>query len=297
MLTRKDIPRLLTSGLKTIFFNQYNAYTPVYKTITTEVPSTKSSEEYGWLGATPALREWLDERAAKGLRENGFTLKNKDYEATIAVDKNAFNDDQYGQIKVRVQQVAVAAARGYDKFLAKTIEANPICYDGQNFFDTDHPMDLEAGTTGTNVFTSKALTVANAKDLMVAMGQFTDENGDVYGSRASHIIVPTGLEFTAKAIFDPAFVGVSTDPSAAVLSGTAKVVVLPTLSSQTTYYIVDMTQGVSPFIFQNRQEMQFAALDNIDDIDVFMRKTLYYGVDARFAFGVGEWRLAIKASA
>lgn len=65
MLSRKDIPRLMLSGLKTIFFNQYSKYTPIYKMLTTEVPSTTSSEEYGWLGTNPTLREWVDERAAK----------------------------------------------------------------------------------------------------------------------------------------------------------------------------------------------------------------------------------------
>lgn len=223
-------------------------------------------------------------------------MKNKDYEATIAVDKNAFEDDKFGQVKIRVQQLASTAARGYDKFLAKTIEANPICYDGQNFFDTDHPIG-EDGTVAVNVFTSKALTVSNAKDLLTAMTQFTDDNGDNYGVRATHIVVPTGLEYTAKAIFNPGVVGVTTDPASAVLSGAVEVVVLPTLTSQTTYYFIDMSQGVSPFIYQNRKEIQFVALDQDNDIEVFMRKTYYYGVDARFAFGVGEWRYAVKASA
>lgn len=217
MLTRKDVPRLLLAGLKTIYDSAYKSVTPVYTQITTEVQSNKSKEEYGWLGATPALREWIDERAPKGIKENGFDLKNKDFEASIEVDRNAIEDDQYGQIKVRVQQMGVQAAKGFDKFLAATIEANGLAYDGQNFFDTDHPN--EDGTTQSNFYTGSA--------------------------RA--------------------------------------------------WYVVDLSQGVSPFIFQLRKALEFVALDSSDDIENFMRKKIYYGVDGRFAFGLGDWTLAAKS--
>lgn len=219
MLTRKDIPHLLTAGLKTIFFNAYKSVTPIYTQLTTEVASNKSSEEYGWLGATPELRKWIDERAPKGIKENGFVLKNEDFEASIEVDRNAIDDDQYGHIKTRISQMGIQAGKGYDKHLAAVIEANGLCYDGQNFFDTDHPQ--EDGTTQSNY-----------------------------------------------------------------QSGSAN-----------AWYVVDLSQGVSPFIYQNRKSLEFVAMDNADDIENFMRKKLYYGVDARFAFGLGDWMTAYKSKA
>lgn len=294
MFTSKEALRMLSSGLKTIFMNTFNAYTPVYKTLATEVMSTKSSEDYGRLGHTPQMQEWLDERKAKGLSEYWFSLKNKDYEATIAVDRNVLDDDQYGQVKIRVQQMATSAAQWYDRFLATLIESNPLCYDGQNFFDTDHS---ESWTSQANIFTSKALTTANAEIVLTAMNSFKNDAGMINGTRATHIVVWNDLEYTAKKIFDPATVGVTTDPADAVLKWAVKIIVLPYLTTTGTYYYVDLNQGVSPFIFQNRKPITFVALDNPDDIDVFMRKTLYYGVDARFAFGVGDWKTAVKCSA
>lgn len=53
MLTRKDVARLLTAGLQTIFKAAYDGVATLYQEITTEVPSTKASEDYGWLGSTP----------------------------------------------------------------------------------------------------------------------------------------------------------------------------------------------------------------------------------------------------
>lgn len=113
-------------------------------------------------------------------------------------------------------------------------------------------------------------------------------------------MVPTGLEFTAKELFDPTYVSVTTDPSKATLKGLLKVIVNPYLTNAATvansaYYVLDLTQPVKPFIFQNRKNLEFVAQDQPSDTDYFMRKTLYYGVDGRFAFGFGDWRTAYKA--
>lgn len=99
----------MTAGLKTIFFNAAKSYTPMYTDFVTEVKSTKKQEVYGWLGSTPKLRKWRDERAPKALLENGFTLVNEDYETSVSIDKYAMEDDEYGQIKVQVQNMGFAA--------------------------------------------------------------------------------------------------------------------------------------------------------------------------------------------
>lgn len=67
------------------------------------------------------LKKWIDERTPRALRENGFSLKNKDYENTIEVDRNALEDDQYGQIKIRTQTMGAAAKQSYDKFAAEVV--------------------------------------------------------------------------------------------------------------------------------------------------------------------------------
>ena len=77
MLTPQEIGRLLKSGLQTTFMKSYDAIETYYQDIVTQVPSTKASEEYGWLGDTDELREWNGERLPKALKEYGFTIRNK----------------------------------------------------------------------------------------------------------------------------------------------------------------------------------------------------------------------------
>jgi len=291
MLNKGDIPRLLTSGLRTEFMKGVKTVKTVYDQLTTEIPSTKSEEIYDWLGSTPRLREWKDERQAKAILEHGFTLKNKDYEATISVNKNALDDDQYGQIKIRVNGMGVSAKKGYDEFFVTALEAGTttLGYDGQYFFDTDH----SEGASGTqaNYATSTALSVANAKVVISAMMMFKDDVGGLVGINPTHIMVPPALEWTAREIFDPKGTG-DTNANTS-LKGRLEIIVNPYLTLTTTWYVFDLSWPVKPLIFQNRKALTFDTEDGAE----FDRKEIKYGIDARFAFGYADWRYAYRAIA
>jgi len=284
MLTRADIPRLLTSGLRTEFMNGQKSVVTIYQDVTTEIPSTKASEVYAWLGSTPRLRKWKDERQAKAIIEHGFTVVNEDYEASISVDKNALDDDQYGQIKIRVNAIGAAAKKGYDEFYTTVLEAGEtsLCYDGQYYFDSDH----SEGSSGTqsNLFTSSSLTIAHVETVISAMIVYKDDVGGLVGINPTHIMVPPALEWTARAIFEPMGTGDTNANNA--LRGRLKIIVNPYLTSTTTYYIMDLSAPVKPIIFQNRKALTF----DTDDGALFDHKEIKYGVDGRFAFGYADWR-------
>lgn len=283
----------MTAGLQTVFFKAASEYTPLYTQMVTEIKSNKKSEIYGWLGSTPKLREWKDERAPKALLENGFTLVNKDYEATISVDKNAMDDDEYGQIKIRVQWMWSAAKQGYDEQFAATVEAgtSELCYDGQNFFDTDHVEGETYTTAQSNNLTWTALSVANAKVAYTKMTSYVDDMWKPAWMKPTHIMVPEALRFTANEIFNPQGSG-DTNVNTS-MKWLCQIIVNPWLTSTTTWYLLDLSKVVKPFIYQNRKELTFED----DNSHEFSRKEIQYGVDARFAFGYGDRRQAIRAIA
>jgi len=299
MLTRQDVTRLQNAGLKTQFFKGFDtAPTTMYMSICTEIPSNGASEDYAWLGETNGLKEWKDERVPHALLETGFSLRNKDYEDTIAVDRNAIQDEKYGQIKIRVGNMGTIAKQSYDEILTAKIEENGLCYDGQNFFDTDH----EEGLSGvqSNVATSgMAFTAENVQIITSRMKRFKMSNGKRAKIKPSTLMVPSDLEWAARIMMDPKAVSVTTDPSKAIMKDLLDIMVNDELENDgvdSKYYVLDLkSRGVKPFIFQNREAITFTSLDNPNDQDVFMRKTIYYGVHARFAFGYGDWRQAYRA--
>lgn len=113
-----------------------------YKRICTIVPSTTGSEEYGWLGSFPGMREWLGDRVINGVKSHGYTIKNKPFELTIGVPRASIEDDQYGVFTPMAQELGRATEAHPDELTFGLLKAgiSTQCYDGQNFFDTDHPV-------------------------------------------------------------------------------------------------------------------------------------------------------------
>ena len=67
-----------------------------YTQVAMTVPSSTAEEVYAWLGKIPGLKEWVGERVIENLRQHGYTLRNRDFEDTIEVDRNHIEDDRYG---------------------------------------------------------------------------------------------------------------------------------------------------------------------------------------------------------
>ena len=67
-----------------------------WASVATRVPSGNSSNTYGWLGQFPKLREWTGDRTFKSIKEHGYAVTNKLYEATVDIPRTAFEDDELG---------------------------------------------------------------------------------------------------------------------------------------------------------------------------------------------------------
>ncbi len=83
-------------GFNTLFNRAFEGVTPLYTQIATTTPSTTDSETYAWLGDIPGMREWIGDREIQNLSASDYTIKNKDFELTVGVDRNAIEDDKIG---------------------------------------------------------------------------------------------------------------------------------------------------------------------------------------------------------
>ncbi len=137
-------------GYKAAFQQGFNEATPDYTKIATEVPSATAAEDYAWLGEWPRLREWIGDRVVKDITAHKYTVTNKSYEATVGVPKPAIADDTFGVYKPMMQEMGRAARMHPDEMIFSLLSAgfSTPCYDGQYFFDTDHPI-LVDGVAGT----------------------------------------------------------------------------------------------------------------------------------------------------
>lgn len=103
--------------------------------------SETSTTEYGWLGQFPGLKEWVGERVRRGIAQHGYSIKNKDFEGSVTVARNDIEDNAlgvYGPLMMEMGRAAAAHPIELTYQALKNGHTN-LCYDGQNFFDTDHP--------------------------------------------------------------------------------------------------------------------------------------------------------------
>lgn len=152
MLINQTSLRTLYTGFSTAFQGGLGMITPQFPRVAMTVPSTTSQNEYGWLGQFPKIREWLGDRVIHNLNAYTYAIKNKPWEMTVQVNRDDIEDDNVGIYTPMFTEMGRATAAFPEELLWPLLNAGftGLCYDGQYFFDTDHPV-LDASGTAQSV--------------------------------------------------------------------------------------------------------------------------------------------------
>lgn len=144
MLINRANVALLNRAFNAAFRNGFQTVAPLWQRIATEVPSTTAEEDYSWLGKNTRFREWIGDRQHQNLKLHSYTIKNKTFENTVDVEREAIEDDKYGVYNMPMQMLGEDAALHPDELVFKLLADGftAKCYDGQPFFDADHPVGL-----------------------------------------------------------------------------------------------------------------------------------------------------------
>lgn len=143
MIVNQSTLTALSKGFRTMFLEAYAGAVSGHEAFTIEIPSSVRTEEYGWLGNFPMLQEWLGDRKIAALKAQKFAITNKSFEGTVEVDRDDLEDDNVGVYKPLLQMLGVNAKVHPTKLVFDLLKAGfdgAACYDGQYFFDPDHPV-------------------------------------------------------------------------------------------------------------------------------------------------------------
>lgn len=137
----------LRVGFKTSFQGGLGMASTMHTRISTAVPSSQKEQKYGWLGKIPNVREWIGPRAVQNLQQHDYAIREKAWELTIAVDKDDIETDNLGIYTPMFAEMGQSTGAQWDQLVFGLLAAGheTLCYDGQNFFDTDHPVLDAAG--------------------------------------------------------------------------------------------------------------------------------------------------------
>jgi phage major head subunit gpT-like protein len=138
---------IVFQGFKTAFQQGLGQYQSQWPGVATQVPSSTREEKYGWLGKIPNVREWIGDRVVQNIMAHDYSIANKKYELTVGVGVDDLEDDQYGVYGPLFTEMGRSIAAHPDQLVWPMLAAGfaSVCYDGQYFFDTDHPVLDAAG--------------------------------------------------------------------------------------------------------------------------------------------------------
>jgi len=289
-------------------FREVLAATPTYyQRIATEIPSSTREMRHAWLDRIPQMREWLGERVVNNLAVRLQSIENRLFEDTVAVKRTDIEDDLIGVYRPVIEELAMQAKLWPDKIVVDALQAGAttLGYDGQNFFDSNHPqnMDDPASPLQSNLLLGHDLAVDALGDAIQVMMSFIGADGKPLEIVPDLLVVPPQMKFRAARLLQAELIGrdiaLATGHGAAAdtneLKGSLDLLVLPRLAADPkSYYVFCTKRAVKPLIFQNREAPEFAALTKPDDENVFRRDEYLYGVRARGAAGLGPWFLAVK---
>lgn len=111
-----------------------------------------------------SMREWVDEKTTQDVFKGNFTIPIRAYEVTAKANvKKLRRPNSLAKLEPTARLMAEAFVRDQVGIVMDVLRTNPLAYDGQNLFDTDHEHPDE--TTYSNIF-----------DFSDELGAYSDAN-------------------------------------------------------------------------------------------------------------------------
>lgn len=274
--------------------------------------SDQEKEDYKWLGMSPVMREWEDGRKAVGLKEEGITIHNKEFEATIDIPTSWMRRDKTGQIQVRINDLVRRTETHWKLLLSALINAgeSTLCYDGQYFYDTDH----QEGSSGvqSNLIDCDISEYAVADhggsvtqpsvdeflhailDVVSEIINFKDDRGEPMNDDAESflVMVPKGYWKVAQAAIASGLTNRGQTNPVAVMDGLKlSVATNPRLTWTDRFSVFRTDSEVKPFILQEEQAVNISAKAEGSEYEHDYKRH-QYGVDAIRNVGMAFWQMA-----
>lgn len=295
-------------------FSQANLMTPTaWDYVATQVPSTTTKNVYPWMSKLPAFQLWNGENNDANVRSRDYTLVNQVYRQGFDISKDDIMDDTIGLFGDVVGDAGRVRAEFPDKFSFQQLEAgdSTVCWDGQFFYDTDHPVDIDNSSKGvySNLLLGSTYDwtidpVSTFQLVRAAMMKFQRDDGTRVGAVPNILIGGPDMEGPILKAIEATFVtsivkNAGTPVAAAgvtnVFVGKAIGIITPWIQSSTRVHALCTTRGMKPLLYQLREDEGLIPSVNPDSENVLRERKFKWGQFIRAAFGYGLPQFAIAA--
>lgn len=286
----------LLPGLQVHFQNGFEGAPVVYPQLCTTVQSTSPVEVHAWTQRLPKMRKWVGSRVYNNMVASSQILENERYEHTVALTRSEFEDDKFGLVMPARAAGQGRAARRWPEDMLMTCIANGastvLVHDGLPLFSQAHTMN-PAGVQSNDIVVASGPDAAGFASVVAARAAYTGEDGTTLGMGTTHILVPKALENKARNTLNAAIIATG---GTNILVNQAQILVSAELDaiSTTHWYAMDLSQGLMPFVYQERVAPSFQEVTDPNSDHVFKNDEFLYGVRARGAVGPTFWPLITR---
>jgi phage major head subunit gpT-like protein len=279
-----------------------------YKDLATRIQSRTKEEKYRWIGAAPFPRAWGNGRLVGGLTSEPYNVSDEKYESTMEIDREEIEDDQTGQIRIRIGELAQNSESHKDYLIALLLinggTSGYNSYDGVTFFNSAHVFGentYEPGTQSNDLtFAAAAGTTPTVQEFLDAYNQAVTALFKMKGDRSEPMmltdsgiitIVPPDLRAVARTALNATILNNNSN----VFAADSRVICFPWLTDAAKFFVFKTDAAIRPFIFQDRIPLEFVEMTP-DHEHVFKTDRIMVGTRARYAMSYGRYEYAVRTT-
>jgi phage major head subunit gpT-like protein len=261
------------------------------------IDSTTEEDTFAFLRGIPRMREWIGDRKLKSISEVSFKIGVKKWESTVEILREDFMFDRFGQIRIALNQLGQAYPLHLADYVIDLL-ANGFStdsYDGQFFFDTDHP------NYGGGVWSNRSAAVISSTAWEAAQlgkaGIREPDGGRWMSIRWTHLFYGPGAYPAQNALFgkDTLATGETNVYLNAIPAD--RRIQIDELGTSAKWFLFDLSKPIKPFILKVVRNVEFTALDRPTDFNVFNREAYLYGISSMDNAAYGFPELAFGSTA
>jgi phage major head subunit gpT-like protein len=288
MIVNADTLAAIRTDFQAIFLEAYAGFVNPLEALVTEFPNNSDFLDLSWLGAPPAMKEWIDEKSVEGLRRFRYLITNKEWETTLAMKRTAIERDQLGLYKPQIQDMAIVAKVHLASLVSALLTGGEagLAFDGVEYFDNTRSIgdsgNIDNLLAGTGV--TQATFAADFAAARAALLSFKNDRGEPANPVLDLIaVVPGGLQYVAEQTFNASIISNTSN----VLMSAAKVAVDPRMAATdaTDWYLLNVFGPIKPLAMSMVNRGAFKALDSPTSDHVFKKAEFLYSVEGTYNGG------------
>jgi phage major head subunit gpT-like protein len=241
--------------------------------------SSVRTEVLAFTKGFPQMREWIGPRKVQSLSEYEISITKKDHELTVGVSRDDIFFDRFQIIGDKIRGIVTAVPRHFVKYFVDLCLGgfNTKSYDGQYFFDTDHPNGPGAVYVNT---TNQAISATEWETAKARATKIKNpDSGAPLLIRWTHLFfAPNAWTAQAKLFGRERIDGGDTNIHQNAIPAENRTLVQE-FGDSAKWFLFDLSKAIKPFLMQIVKGLDFVPFDKPTDWVVFQDRQYVYGID------------------